>query len=75
MPIAGLACGLRGRVLGARTLAVYGLPLGLLLAGALIDRVGFRWTSTAFAVVGLLVTVAIGFRWRDALWRRARARR
>jgi MFS family permease len=67
--------GLRGRVLGARTLAVYGLPLGLLLAGALIDRVGFRWTSTAFAVVGLLVTVAIGFRWRDALWRRARARR
>jgi MFS family permease len=67
--------GLRGRVLGARTLAVYGLPLGLLLAGALIDRVGFRWTNTAFAVVGLLATAAIGLRWRDALWRRPRARR
>lgn len=66
--------GLRGRVLGVRTLAIYGLPLGLLIAGVLIDRVGFPWTNTVFALVGLLVTGWIGFRWRDALWRRPRAR-
>jgi MFS family permease len=65
---------LRGRALGARTLAIYGLPLGLLIAGVLIDRMGFPWTNTVFAVVGLLMTGAIGFRWRDALWHRSRAR-
>jgi hypothetical protein len=67
--------GLRGRVLGVRTLAIYGLPLGLLVAGVLIDRVGFPWTNTVFALVGLLVTGWIGLRWRDALWHRPRARR
>jgi predicted MFS family arabinose efflux permease len=62
----------RGRVMGVRTLAIYGLPIGLMLAGVLIDRVGFPLTNTLFALVGLLLTVAIGLRWRDVLWRRRR---
>ena len=32
----------RGRVMGVRMLAVYGMPLGLLLSGPLVERVGFR---------------------------------
>jgi len=64
----------RGRVMGVRTLAIYGLPVGLLLAGMLIDRLGFPLTNTLFAVVGLMVTAWIGFRWRDTLWRRPSAR-
>ena len=31
----------RGRVMGVRTLAVYGLPLGLMAAGVLIERIGY----------------------------------
>jgi hypothetical protein len=58
----------RGRVMGVRTLAVYGLPLGLLASGALIERVGYPLTITASAAVGLLLTVLIGTRWRASLW-------
>ena len=65
---------LRGRVMGVRTLAIYGLPVGLLLAGVLIDRLGFPWTNTLSALLGLVVTGWIGFTWRDALWYRSRAR-
>ena len=64
----------RGRVMGVRTLAIYGLPVGLLIAGVLIDRLGFPWTNTASALLGLVVTGWIGFTWRDALWYRSRAR-
>ena len=31
----------RGRVMGVRMLAVYGLPLGLLLSGPLVEHAGF----------------------------------
>ena len=64
----------RGRVMGVRTLAIYGLPVGLLLTGVLIDRLGFPWTNTLSALLGLVVTGWIGFTWRDALWYRSRAR-
>ena len=60
----------RGRVMGVRALAVYGLPLGLVASGALIERIGFPLTITAFAIVGLLFTVLIGIKWRASLWRR-----
>ncbi len=53
----------RGRVLGVRMLAIYSLPLGLLFAGALIERIGFRWTASLFAGTGLLFTVVIGLKW------------
>ena len=64
----------RGRVMGVRTLAIYGLPVGLILAGLLIERLGFPLTSTLFALVGLTVTAGIGLRWRDTLWRRPSVR-
>jgi predicted MFS family arabinose efflux permease len=53
----------RGRVLGVRMLAIYSLPLGLLIAGALIERIGFRWTASLFAGTGLLFTIVIGVKW------------
>jgi hypothetical protein len=59
----------RGRVMGVRMLAIYTLPLGLLLAGALIERVGWAVTAMLYAVVGLLISVAIALRWRTALLR------
>jgi MFS family permease len=58
----------RGRVMGMRMLAIYGLPMGLLAAGALIERIGFVATATAYCVVGMALTLAIALRWRAALW-------
>ena len=59
----------RGRVMGVRMLAVYGLPLGLIGSGALINLIGYPLTISTLAVVGLAFTVLIGIRWRANLWR------
>ena len=60
----------RGRVMGVRMLAIYGLPIGLLAAGWLIERIGFVALATGYCVFGLLATVWIGLRWYKALWPR-----
>ena len=60
---------IRGRVMSMRMLAVGGLPLGLLLAGPLIGRIGFAATGSLCALLGLALTVWIAVRWRDFLWR------
>ena len=58
----------RGRVMGLRMLAVYGLPLGLLAAGPLIARFGFAATGLGYAGVAIACTAAIAWRWRAHLW-------
>ena len=60
----------RGRVMGVRSLAVYGLPLGLMASGALIERIGYPLTISGAAGVGLLFTLLIGIRWRASIWQR-----
>jgi MFS family permease len=68
--IASAGDGYRGRVMGVRMLAVYGLPLGLLASGVLIERVGYPVTISISAALGLLFTLLIGVRWRASLWHR-----
>jgi predicted MFS family arabinose efflux permease len=58
----------RGRVMGVRMLAIYSLAIGLALAGALIERVGFHSTATLYACVGLVCALIIAFNWRSELW-------
>jgi predicted MFS family arabinose efflux permease len=58
----------RGRVMGMRMLAIYGLPLGLLVAGAAIDWIGFTLTASLYCLVGIACTLLIALRWRAALW-------
>jgi hypothetical protein len=62
----------RGRVMGVRMLVIYSLPLGLLAAGGLIERIGFGTTATLYSVVGLLLVVAIAVRRRAELWHQDR---
>lgn len=59
---------LRGRIMGLRTLAVYGLPIGLWIAGPLIERIGFGATAMLYGGAGGLVTLALLLRWRRHLW-------
>ena len=58
----------RGRVMGARMLAIYSLPFGLLAAGVLIETIGFSAMATLYAVVGLLSIGLIGIVWRRDIW-------
>lgn len=59
---------LRGRVMGVRMLAVYGLAIGLPVAGGLIELVGYTNTVWVYAATGIIATIAIALKWRRALW-------
>ncbi len=59
---------LRGRVMGVRMMVIYGLPLGLLAAGSLIDLIGYSATGSLYAVLGLILMTAIALHWRADLW-------
>lgn len=59
---------MRGRVMGIRMLAIWGLPLGLVAAGPIIARFGFAATTLIYAGLGLAATLAVGWRWHRALW-------
>ena len=58
----------RGRVMGVRMMVIYGLPIGLLAAGSLIDLIGYTATGTLYAASGLVIMLAIGLHWRTDLW-------
>ena len=60
---------MRARVLGLRMLAIYGLPMGLLASGPLIETFGYANTATAYGVFGLLATALILWRWYAHVWR------
>jgi predicted MFS family arabinose efflux permease len=57
----------RGRVMGVRMLAIYGNPMGLLAAGALIEYIGYASTALLYGGVGLAFTALILLRWRSAV--------
>ena len=59
---------MRGRVMGMRMLAVWGLPMGLLFAGPAIEAIGFAATTTIYGVLGIALVAAIAMGWRKALW-------
>src|SRR4029077_356607 len=59
----------RGGVMGVRQLMIYGVPIGLLIAGPLIARFGFPMTATPYGGFSLVVTFLIAVKWRSDLWR------
>jgi MFS family permease len=60
----------RGRIMGIRMLAIYGNIPGLLLAGWLIQRIGYPLTATLYCLMALVFIVIVAARWRTQLWRR-----
>jgi predicted MFS family arabinose efflux permease len=58
----------RGRVMGVRMMVIYGLPLGLMAAGSLIEEIGFAATGTLYAMGGLALMLAVALHWRTDLW-------
>jgi MFS family permease len=58
----------RARVMGIRMLVVYGMPIGLMIAGPLIERYGYPITADIYVVFGLLCVTLIGWRWKRDLW-------
>jgi hypothetical protein len=58
----------RGRVLGVRSLAIYGLPIGLVVSGVLIEHIGYEATVVLYAVSGIVLTIAIAWHWRTHVW-------
>jgi MFS family permease len=59
----------RGRVMGIRMLALYTNLPGLLLAGPLIEAIGYPSMATLYCGIGILLTLVIAVRWSASLWR------
>jgi FtsH-binding integral membrane protein len=57
-----------GRVMGMRMLAIWGLPIGLLVSGPFVESIGYVATAVIYSVLGVLLTVAMTVYWRGALW-------
>lgn len=60
---------IRGRVMGIRSLGIYGLPIGLLLGGWIAEEVGAQAMIGVLGGIGLIATVAAAVAW-PALLRR-----
>ena len=69
----GASEAMRGRVMGMRVLAVWGLPLGVLASGPIIVGLGYTACALVYSLLGLAATFAIGYRLRQALWRASAA--
>ncbi len=59
---------IRGRMMGLRSLAVYGLPLGLLASGAIADTLSITVALVANGVIGVAITAAVVLALRG-IWR------
>jgi Na+/melibiose symporter-like transporter len=62
---------MRGRVMGMRMLAVWGLPIGLVAAGPVIAHLGYVACTLLYGGGGLAAALAVAYRWRRELWRAA----
>jgi MFS family permease len=58
---------LRGRVMGLRQLAVYSLPLGLLVSGTIAEIVGVRTAIFVDGLLGVLLVTVCFMVWPDIL--------
>ena len=58
----------RGLVMGVRMMAVYGLPLGLMGSGLLIENFGYTLTVSLYGIGGLLLSGLVAIRWREEIW-------
>jgi hypothetical protein len=56
--------------MGIRMFAIYGLPLGLLIAGPLITQFGFAAMVTLYCLLGMVLAALIGLYWRREVWAR-----
>ncbi len=60
----------RGRVMGVRMLAIYTLPVSLIVAGWLIEQLGFEQTMILYMLIGIALTLFIALRWRESVLRK-----
>ena len=55
----------RGLVMGVRMMAVYGLPLGLMVSGYLIEHLGYGWSVMLYGAIGLILSALVTLKWRS----------
>ncbi|MBT3996573.1 MAG: MFS transporter [Chloroflexi bacterium] len=63
----------RGRVMGIRSLGIYGLPLGLLLGGWISEDIGSAAMIGTLGAIGLVATVFAAVKWPALLHQSTRS--
>ena len=59
----------RGQVMGIRLRMIYSPPVGLVMAGPLITRYGFRTMAPLYCTISLIAMLWIALRWRAHILR------
>ena len=54
----------RGLVMGVRMMAVYGLPLGLMFSGYMIEYLGYGRSVMLYGLIGLILSALVTLKWR-----------
>ncbi|ALM84538.1 MFS transporter [Bordetella sp. N] len=66
--LGNVAPAVRGSVMGLRSMAIYGLPLGLMLAGLILNHGAAFWlVALAFGLGGISVTSMVWLKYRSVL--------
>tara|TARA_B110000116_G_scaffold224695_1_gene204345 strand:+ start:401 stop:1606 length:1206 start_codon:yes stop_codon:yes gene_type:complete len=51
-----------GRIIGIRQLAIFTLPVGLVISGYLIDTFGIIFSIQSVTIIGLIITLTLGYK-------------
>jgi MFS family permease len=51
-----------GRIIGIRQLAIFTLPIGLVISGYLIDTIGIIFSIQSVTMIGLIMTLILGYK-------------
>jgi MFS family permease len=61
--LSNISPALRGSIIGLRSMAVYGLPVGLMLTGAALNKgVAFEWVAAVCGGLGIAATILLWWR-------------
>ena len=56
-----------GRVIGIRQLAIFTLPIGLIVSGYMIDQIGIILSIQIISIVGIIISIILTFKSKTLL--------
>tara|TARA_B100001750_G_scaffold82620_1_gene65488 strand:- start:253 stop:573 length:321 start_codon:yes stop_codon:yes gene_type:complete len=56
-----------GRIIGIRQLAIFTLPVGLILSGYMIDKTGLISSIQIMSVIGIIISIILSFKSKNLM--------
>ena len=56
-----------GRIIGIRQLAIFTLPIGLILSGYMIDQIGIILSIQFISILGIIISILLTFKSKNLM--------